>query len=99
MVRVPFAFSDALVVEARRPNPSVASRASIGGDSLDRVPARTRSRGLQDAVATLPGWATEDNGLLHSRGVDDGFLYVIDGVPVYERIDQLFGIAPDTRDD
>ena len=95
VVRVPFAFSDALVVEARRPNPSVASRASIGGDSLDRVPARTRSRGLQDAVATLPGWATEDNGLLHSRGVDDGFLYVIDGVPVYERIDQLFGIAPD----
>ena len=36
----------------------------------------------------MPGWATEDNGLLHSRGVDDGFLYVVDGVPVYERLDQ-----------
>ena len=29
------------------------------------------------------------------RGIDDGFLYVIDGVPVYERLDQLSGLAPD----
>jgi len=47
------------------------------------------------AVATTPGWATEDNGLLHARGVDDGFLYVVDGLPIYERLDRLFGIAPD----
>ena len=59
-------------------------------------PARTGARRLQDVVATLPGWATEDNGLLHSRGVDDGFLYVVDGVPVYERLDQTSGLAPDT---
>ena len=44
-------------------------------------------------MATLPGWATEDNGLLHVRGIDDGFLYVIDGVPVYERLDPLKGMA------
>ena len=54
------------------------------------------ARGVQDAVATLPGWATEDNGLLHVRGVDDGFLYVIDGVPVYERLDPLSGHRPPT---
>ena len=53
------------------------------------------SRGLQDAIATTPGWATEDNGLLHARGVDDGFLYVVDGVPMYERMDSLHGVAPD----
>ena len=62
-----------------------------------RCRSRIRGRSLQDAVATLPGWATEDNGLLHARGVDDGFLYVIDGVPVYERLDALNGIAPDTQ--
>ncbi len=56
---------------------------------------RTIAKGLQEAVATLPGWATEDNGLLHVRGIDDGFLYVIDGVPVYERLDQLSGLGPD----
>ena len=52
------------------------------------------AKGVQEAVATLPGWATEDNGLLHVRGSDDGFLYVVDGVPVYERLDQLSGLAP-----
>jgi len=50
---------------------------------------------MQEAIATLPGWSTEDNGLLHVRGTDDGFLYVVDGVPVYERLDQLSGLAPD----
>lgn len=74
---------------------STATRITLSGDAVRRAPARVQSRGLQDAIATAPGWATEDNGLLHVRGVDDGFLYVIDGVPVYDRLDGLFGVAPD----
>jgi outer membrane receptor for ferrienterochelin and colicin len=74
---------------------STTTRVTLAGDAVRRAPARLSSRGLQDAIATAPGWATEDNGVLHVRGVDDGFLYVIDGVPVYERIDGLFGVAPD----
>lgn len=74
---------------------STTTRITLSGDAIRRTPARVQSRGLQDAIATTPGWATEDNGLLHVRGVDDGFLYVIDGVPVYERLDGLFGVAPD----
>ena len=72
-----------------------STRTSIAGTTLAHIPVRTIAKGLQEAVATLPGWATEDNGLLHVRGSDDGFLYVIDGVPVYERLDQLSGLAPD----
>lgn len=68
---------------------------TLAGEAIRRAPVRLRSRALQDAIATTPGWATEDNGLLHVRGVDDGFLYVVDGVPVYERLDGLFGMAPD----
>jgi hypothetical protein len=68
---------------------------TLAGETVRRAPVRLRSRGLQGAVATTPGWSTEDNGLVHVRGVDDGFLYVIDGVPVYERLDGLFGVAPD----
>jgi hypothetical protein len=74
---------------------ATTSEVTLAGETIRRLPTRLRSRGLQDAVATTPGWASEDNGLLHVRGVDDGFLYVIDGVPVYERIDGLFGVAPD----
>lgn len=94
-VRLPLSFRDTLDVQASVPIESVATRASVGGDSIDALPIRNRTRGLQDLVATLPGWATEDNGLLHSRGVDDGFLYVVDGIPVYERLDQTFGLAAD----
>ena len=71
-----------------------STRTSIAGTTLAQVPVRAIAKGVQEAVATLPGWATEDNGLLHVRGSDDGFLYVIDGVPVYERLDQLSGLAP-----
>src|SRR5688572_17422074 len=74
---------------------SPTARVSIAAESIAQIPIRNLSRGVQDAVATLPGWATEDNGLLHVRGVDDGFLYVVDGVPVYERLDPLNGMGPD----
>lgn len=57
-------------------------------------PLRLQSRALAQALAASPGWAEEDNGLLHVRGVDDGVLYVEDGIPVYDRIDVAFGIPP-----
>ena len=84
-----------VVVEAPLARDVVTSRASVAGASVDLVPVRIGARGIQEVVATLPGWAAEDNGLLHVRGIDDGFLYVVDGVPVYERIDQLSGLGPD----
>jgi outer membrane receptor protein involved in Fe transport len=92
-VRIPATVTDAVRVEASADDPS--SRDSLAAETLARLPVRIRARGLQEAVASLPGWVTEDNGLLHARGVDDGFLYVIDGVPVYERLDAVSGIAPD----
>lgn len=74
---------------------SPTARESFSAASLRRVPARVRFRALQDVIATVPGWSAEDNGLLHVRGADDALLFVVDGVPVYERWDALFGVAPD----
>ena len=74
---------------------TTTTRTTLAGDAVRRAPIRISSRGLQDAIATTPGWATEDNGLMHARGVDDGFLYVVDGMPMYERMDSAHGIAPD----
>jgi len=88
--------AEQVLVRAAGPAESAtSSRVTLGGDSLRDAPARVRSRGLQDVLATVPGWSSEDNGLLHVRGVDDGVLYVIDGIPAYERFDSLFGVAPD----
>lgn len=64
------------------------------GEMLRAQPVRMQSRALPQALATMPGWAEEDNGLLHVRGVDDGVLYVEDGVPIYDRLDVAFGVPP-----
>jgi len=74
---------------------ATSTRVTLGGDTLKDVAPRVRTRGLQDVLATVPGWSSEDNGLVHVRGVDEGVLYVVDGVPWYERFDSLFGVAPD----
>jgi hypothetical protein len=88
--------ADQVTVRADERDPlTTTTTVTLAGETLRRAPVRLRSRALQDAIATTPGWSTEDNGLLHVRGVDDGFLYVLDGVPVYERLDGLFGMAPD----
>ena len=95
-LRLSAVLSEQVVVTDESSQPvSTATRVTLAGDAVRRAPIRISSRGLQDAIATTPGFATEDNGLLHARGVDDGFLYVIDGVPMYERMDSLHGVAPD----
>ena len=40
---------------------------------------------------------TENNGLLHIRGVDDGVLFVVDGVPAADRVDVLSGSPLDAE--
>lgn len=93
-IRIPSAVTDAITVHGA-PLDDGAVRRSLAAESVTRIPVRARGRAMQDAITTLPGWSSEDNGLLHVRGIDDGFLYVIDGVPVYERLDALSGLAPD----
>lgn len=87
--------AESVIVQGTGEAPSVTTRMTIAGDALRQLPVRLPSRAVQQVLATLPGWASEDNGLLHVRGVDDGVLYVQDGVPVYDRVDALFGISPD----
>jgi outer membrane receptor protein involved in Fe transport len=74
---------------------SVATRFDEG--AVERFPGVAASGEVQRLVATAPGWATEDNGLLHSRGVDDGFLYVVGGIPWFDRIDSFFAAATDVE--
>ena len=64
---------------------------------IRRVPGPTPSRGLQRLIATTPGWTTQNNGLLHVRGVDDGILYVVDGIPTVDRLDAISASNFDTE--
>jgi outer membrane receptor protein involved in Fe transport len=84
-----------VVVAAETPAPGGASGTTLAGETVRRRADTLRGNALRAAVADTPGWTAEDNGLMHFRGADDGVLFVIDGVPVYERLDPLFGIGMD----
>ena len=75
---------------------SSSSATTIGESSVRHAPRTNRNRLLQELVATAPGSATENNGLVHVRGVDDGILYVIDGIPIVDRLDAVSASPIDT---
>ncbi len=75
---------------------SSSSASTIGENAIRQAPRTSRNRLLQELVATAPGSATENNGLIHVRGVDDGILYVIDGIPIVDRLDAVSASPIDT---
>jgi hypothetical protein len=89
--------SESVVVEPRdqlvEPD-SASTETDIDETFIRHLPGTTGNRRLQQVIATTPGWATENDGLLHIRGVDDGILYVIGGVPTSDRIDSVMASGP-----
>ncbi|HJS73146.1 MAG TPA: TonB-dependent receptor, partial [Vicinamibacteria bacterium] len=75
----------------------VSAITRIGDAEADRLPGASVGGSVQPLVAAAAGWSTEDNGLLHNRGVDDGFLYVVGGIPWFDRIDTFFAAATDVE--
>lgn len=74
------------------------TQTQISAERLRDMPLASRTRGLPSAIASTPGITTENNGLLHVRGVEDGILYVIDGVPLTDRVDLASASGPDIGD-
>jgi outer membrane receptor protein involved in Fe transport len=74
---------------------SSSSELDVNGRSIQRSPGSLRS--VQKVLSTLPGWTSENNGLMHIRGVDDGVLFILDGVPVVDRLDSTMagGLDPE----
>ena len=70
---------------------SSGTETTIDESFIRRQPGAAGGRQLQNVIATAPGWRMENDGLLHVRGVDDGILYVVDGVPVTDRQDVTSG--------
>jgi hypothetical protein len=75
---------------------SASSTTTLAANFIQRAPRINRGRQLQELIATSPGMATENNGLVHIRGVDDGILYVLDGVPIADRLDAVSASSFDT---
>ena len=75
---------------------SASTSTTIAEDFIKRNPRINRNRGLQELLATTSGTATENNGLVHIRGLDDGVLYVMDGIPIVDRLDAVSASPIDT---
>jgi len=53
---------------------SASTETTVDQTFISRLPGAAGGRQLQNVIATTPGWRTENDGLLHVRGVDDGVL-------------------------
>lgn len=92
--------SEAVTVEAGEKlveADSSSTETDLDETFIKRSPGAVRANQLQRLIATTPGWFAEDNGLLHVRGVDDGIVYVVDGIPIIGRLDALSASAFDTE--
>jgi len=83
---------DILVVPVRElvEKDSSSMHVTVDASFIERQPGAAPSRGLQPLISTLPGWTGDDGGLLHIRGTDDEILYVVDGIPILDRLDPRF---------
>ena len=67
----------------------------ISQRTIETTPGATDNGKLQRIIATAPGVVPENDGLLHVRAVDDGILYVVDGIPAPDRIDTVYATPRD----
>lgn len=77
---------------------STSTETRIDESRIERSANTQRGNGLQSLVATIAGATTQNNGLIHIRGVDNGLLYVVDGVPTADRVDAVSASSFDTDD-
>jgi TonB dependent receptor-like, beta-barrel/Carboxypeptidase regulatory-like domain len=76
---------------------SSSTETDLDESFIKRSPGANRPNQLQRLIATTPGWFADDNGLLHIRGVDDGVVFVVDGIPTISRLDALSASGFDTE--
>ena len=77
---------------------SASTETRIDESRIERTANTLRGNGLQRLAATVAGATTQNNGLIHIRGVDNGLLYVVDGVPTADRVDAVSGSSFDADD-
>ena len=77
---------------------STSTETRIDESRIDRAANTVRGRGLQKIIANASGATTQNNGLIHIRGVEDGLLYVVDGVPTSDRVDAISASSFDEDD-
>lgn len=73
------------------------SKVTLDSRTLEKTASTQIGKGLAPILAQTPGWVPDDNGRLHVRGTESAVLYVVDGVPIVDRMDTAFASPLDPR--
>lgn len=93
-------FSELVTVEVRKQvieEDSSASKTILDANALQRAALADSGEGLARLILTTPGWVPDDNGRIHARGTASQILYVVDGIPIIDRLDTAFAPSLDPR--
>ena len=94
----PAAMRESVIVEgAGSAPPAVTATTGMDKRRIELVPQPLPVQALQNLVALAPGVTVQHSGLVHVRGVEDGLLFVVDGVPIVDRLDALHSTGLDPR--
>lgn len=62
----------------------------IDKSTIATWPSVTRTRGLESILMTTPGFTADENGRFHFRGSHGQSTYMVDGIPVSDKIQGTF---------
>jgi outer membrane receptor protein involved in Fe transport len=74
-----------------------SSDTDISQTLIERQAGAAPSRGIENIVASTPGFVTDDNGRMHPRGSESQVQYVVDGVPITDNLSAIFSTSLDAR--
>lgn len=98
-LRIANAAEELTVVERSDPTgvdpEQTGSRAQMSRELIDQLAKAGGSRGLEQVLATFPGFAQNANGSIHPRGAHNQMTFVIDGMPISDQLGGAFANAID----
>ena len=71
------------------------SRTLISRESIEQLAKGGGSRGIEQVLATFPGFAQNANGAIHPRGAHNQMTFVVDGMPISDQLGGAFANAID----
>lgn len=71
------------------------SRTLISREMIEQLAKSGGSRGIEQVLATFPGFAQNANGAIHPRGAHNQMTFVVDGMPISDQLGGAFANAID----
>lgn len=71
------------------------TRTELGRSLVESLAQTQATRGLEQVLVTMPGFAKNANGSIHPRGAHNQMTFVIDGMPISDQLGGAFATSID----